>query len=202
MIDALHIGEARVAVYIAERPTSLDDLAPRERLQALRLPQPRQRDYLLGRAALRQALAAAGLAPDTGAIAMPHPRLSLSHGGGIAVAGWSDVDALGVGIDWEAARRVDPAVARFFLTDRERALVDGDADAPLRLWTVKEALYKATPHNAELTLRMFEVADPAAACGHARLACRPTLAFRYATHRDGGFLSAALAFGATTRTRP
>jgi hypothetical protein len=84
---------------------------------------------------------------------------------------------------------------RFFLTEREAAAIVGAPDAALRLWTVKEALYKATPDNAGLGLRMFEVTDPAADSGTAQLTGRRALGFHYTTWRGaGGVLSAALAF--------
>jgi 4'-phosphopantetheinyl transferase EntD len=204
--SALAVGDTRIVCAAADRPAAIEELAPDERARALALPDRRRHDYLLGRAALRRAL---GPGRDTSAIAMPHRRLSLTHGGGIAVAAMSASDhALGVGIDWEAQRTMNPAAARFFLTDREAAATAGEEATLLRLWTVKEALFKATPDNAGLSLRMFEVAEPAADCGAAWLSRRCALALRYATWRGGGgFLSAALSFAsndvpATARTTP
>jgi 4'-phosphopantetheinyl transferase EntD len=191
----LVVGTLPVACSAAQHPAALAELAPGERLRALQLDGKRREDYLLGRAALRRAL---GPSCDTSAIAMPHRRLSLTHGGGIAVAAASaSDDAIGVGIDWEPRRAMNPAAVRFFLSEREEAAIAGAPDAALRLWTVKEALYKATPDNAGLSLRMFALADPAADSGEAWLAGRRDVGFRYTTWRGaGGFLSAALAFAA------
>lgn len=143
-------------------------LTPGERAQWRALsPGPRRRDWLLGRAALKQLL---GAGADTSGLRFPHPRLSLTHAGGrafavhIAAAG-----VVGTGIDYEPWRRPpDPRTARFFLRPGERATaLDATGTDLLRLWTVKEALYKATPDNAEVVLLDYELHDPRCAQGSA-----------------------------------
>jgi hypothetical protein len=54
-------------------------------------------------------------------------------------------------------------------------------DGLLRLWTIKEALFKATPRNQGYLLLDFEVHDTAAACGEATGPRGETL--RYVTLR-------------------
>lgn len=127
-------------------------------------PGPRRRDWLLGRAALKQLL---GAGTDTSALRFPHPRLSLTHAGGVAFAVQAPVgDVVGTGVDYEGARPADPRTARFFLRAGEQDAAR-DAANLLRLWTVKEALYKATPDNDDAVLLDYELADARCACGWA-----------------------------------
>ena len=144
----------------------------------------------LGRAALdalRQRLGDAGGEP----LAFPHPRYSLSHSRGAAVAiGLLDARPRGIGLDLEWHRRVPGGAERFYLSDRERQRLAGASR--LRLWTLKEALFKADLANASSRLHHYELctADPARGLGVSR---RGAL-FRYASlELDGGFLSVAVA---------
>jgi len=122
-------------------------------------------DWLLGRAALK-ALLPDGLRDTTG-LAFPHPFVSLSHAGGTAVAARADGCQRGTGVDFEPWRpEVDRRMARYFLRPAEQAAVT-DERALLRLWTIKESLYKATPDNRGRLLLDFELIDPAAAAGDA-----------------------------------
>jgi 4'-phosphopantetheinyl transferase EntD len=197
--EAVSIATARVALKAVDQPAEIFDLTAGEREVALRLGDRRRRDYLLGRAALKQLLADSGGDATGSEVAMPHPCLSLTHGGGIAIAARSCAEpTVGVGVDWEPARAVDPAAARFFLTERESGAIDARSDDLLRLWTVKEALFKATPANGDLSLRMYETLDAAAELGEARLDGSGALVFRYGSWRvNSGFLSVALAFAAS-----
>jgi hypothetical protein len=61
----------------------------------------------------------------------------------------------GVGVDLEGWREIEPGTARYFLRPGE----DGDL---LHLWTVKEALFKATPANAGVVFTDYAVDDPLA----------------------------------------
>lgn len=123
---------------------------------AVRPDGPRRQDWLLGRAALK----AHGIG-DTSTVVFPNRCLSLTHSAGVAVAARCDGDQAGVGVDLEAWRTIDPRAARFFLGPDER----GDL---LRLWTVKEALYKATPANAGAVLVDYRIDDPCALEGTAQ----------------------------------
>lgn len=108
----------------------------------------RAHDWLLGRAALK----AHGIG-DTSIVAFPNRCLSLTHSAGMAVAARCDGTQAGLGVDLEGWRTIDPRAARFFLRPDEQ----GDL---LRLWTVKEALFKATPANAGAVLVDYRVDDP------------------------------------------
>lgn len=167
MLDAAaraHLGVV-VRVSSATRPLPLAALVGGERARFDRLTsEPRRCDWLLGRAALK-ALTAEGA--DTSRLSFPHPRLSLTHADGAAFAARVDAEVAGTGIDFERrGRAVDPRVARFFLRPVEVAGA-GDADGLLRLWTVKEALYKATPGNAGGLLVDYRLADARARLGTA-----------------------------------
>ncbi len=153
-----------VRVCRAQFPVPENELADGERRQWQALVSgPPVRDWLLGRAALKALLPEA---PDTSVFSFPHPRLSLTHAGGtafaVAAAGEAPV-VVGTGVDHEPWREPDPRMARFFLRSREQETPLG----LLRAWTVKEALYKAVPGNAEITLLDMEFDDPDASSGWA-----------------------------------
>jgi hypothetical protein len=159
---------AAVQVRAVTRPAAEAELTPGERAQ---LPAGgRRHDWLLGRAALKLLLGGG----DTSGIRFPDRCLSLSHAAGRGVAACCAGDQAGVGVDHEGWRRVDPRVTRFFLQDHERG-----TDDLLRLWTVKEALYKAAPDNARTTFLDYATADPGAMAGPA--VDRSGRHFRYAS---------------------
>jgi acyl carrier protein len=109
-----------------------------------------------GRYALRMAAAAVGLPGDPDGYRFPHPRASVTHTGRAgAAAVLADGPAAGVGVDLEHAQPVRPAAARFYLRD------DEPHDDLLRLWTVKEAMFKADSANATRMLRDYRADDPA-----------------------------------------
>jgi acyl carrier protein len=109
-----------------------------------------------GRDALRLAAALAGLPGDPARFRFPHPRASVTHteraGAAAVLLGWPGA---GVGVDLEHDREVQPRMTRFYLRDAE---VGADL---LRLWTVKEAMFKADPDNATRLLRDYRTTDPA-----------------------------------------
>lgn len=181
MLDGMARTHLRVPVRLAAatRPVPLRLLTAGEREQLDKLSGgERRRHWLLGRAALK---ALCGPESDSSALAFPHPRLSLTHAGGMAVAlhvGGGPV--AGAGVDFEPwRRRVVPAVARFFLSPAEEAAAGGTSGALLRLWTVKEALFKATPDNADAVFVEYRLADASAPVGTARRSGGEV--FRYAS---------------------
>ncbi len=136
----------------------------------------RRHDWLLGRAALKAVLDGA----DTAEVTFPHGQLSLTHAGGVAVAIAADGQHVGVGVDFEPHRPTDPRTARFFLHEDERA----DHDL-LRLWTVKEALLKATPANDGAQLLDYHLDDTAVTTGSATDRRGHTFRYRSTTFGDG-----------------
>jgi 4'-phosphopantetheinyl transferase EntD len=181
-----------------------DDLTHGELAGYRRLPAtgPRRAAWLAGRLALRRVLERLGQAPDTAGLSFPSARLSLSHAGSTAVAvATDDLHAAGVGVDVEPARPSDQRIARFFLQPDEQAWLAGQAPAAreahlTRLWTVKEAAYKANLRNAGTVLAQYRLADPQAWRGTALAPVRPTTHIRYRSlELDGGYITVAATKG-------
>lgn len=148
---------------VSELPT-LETLSAQELAIYREIRSPlRQASWLLGRSALKRLLGSLGEAPETSELTFPHPRLSLTHSGDLAMAvGNSCPQANGLGVDYEAWRPVHPKTGRFFLSPRElealAALPGGlEEKALLRLWTVKEAVFKAHLANVGSVLRHYEI---------------------------------------------
>jgi phosphopantetheinyl transferase len=105
---------------------------------------------------------------------------------------------IGIGIDIETNRSVDPDAARFFLTDGEREWLKGvcgdtSPQTLLRLWTVKEAILKADPENTGKMLGDYTLENPSQWTGNAYPQDRTFLRFRYSSVQvDQGFLSIAI----------
>jgi phosphopantetheinyl transferase len=188
MLSGIELAVTRDEVSVAA-------LSERERELFDRIREtPRASSWLKGRAALKASLAGQNLSTDTSALVFPHPRLSLSHSGELAIAASCDsrVDCNGIGVDFEVDRQVDPRMARFFLSDAEQAALNElSADSLLRLWTVKEAVFKSDPENAGTLLGDYELSDPAAFCGTATRA--GAWLYRYESQRyANGWLSIAM----------
>lgn len=155
----------RLEFAITRDPLTPDDLAPGElaRYEAFGHA-PRREEWLRGRAALKSVLRRLGNSEDTSLIAFPHARLSLTHSAGLAAAvGCRGPGLLGLGIDFEPQRPMRAGSERFFLTasERDRLGTAGEADR-LRLWTLKEALFKADPGNRSdsRNLWSYEITGP------------------------------------------
>src|SRR5262249_50647506 len=149
------------------QPLAEERLTPGEREQLARLTAPSRRDsWLRGRAALKRLQASLGAADDTSALAFPHPRLSLSHSESWAVAvGSTSPKLLGLGVDLEVKAGPRPETATRFLNPAEavwlRRMDEGERPKMLhRLWTAKEAIFKADPENKGKTLKHYGLADP------------------------------------------
>lgn len=122
-------------------------------------------------------------------LVFPHSALSLTHSGTVFVAARAEGCA-GVGVDFECWRSVDVRTARFFLSAAERSTLDGEADL-LRRWTVKEALFKATPDNAEAVLVDYDLGGPPARSG--RVVGARGESFRYScVDLESGHLAVAV----------
>ncbi len=141
-------------------------LNPAEQAQLARFEtDARRRDWRRGRLALKALLRSMGQSDDTSGIDFPCPRLSLTHGDGSALAVGTSLPEMRIGVDYEALRSVNERIARWFLNDSELEwLAQFDAaeraDALIRLWTVKEAVFKCHPENKGLVLKDFTIADP------------------------------------------
>jgi 4'-phosphopantetheinyl transferase EntD len=100
----------------------------------------------------------------------PCPYASLTHSGELAIAVALPVGAaaLGVGVDLELDRPVKRGLARLICSAVEGAWIDGLPDdlqggEVLRLWTAKEAMYKADPAQGDAIVADYAVTEPNAA---------------------------------------
>ena len=167
----------------------------REHLALLAAP-VRRESWLRGRAALKRLQASLGAGDDTSGLHFPHPRLSLTHSEAWAVAvGSPSPKFLGIGVDLEIKGAPKPEAAPRFLNPAEvvwlRRMDEAERPQMLhRLWTVKEATFKADPENKGRTLKEYGLADPGYVAGKAR---RGERVFYYASFNvPGGFLSVAV----------
>ncbi|MEB3206544.1 MAG: 4'-phosphopantetheinyl transferase superfamily protein [Vampirovibrionales bacterium] len=123
--------------------------------------------WCLGRFALKQVLAHFGESLETSDVIFPHPRWSIAHTQGFAMAIGIDADGLGVGIDVEIKRPFLNQWAPFYLNKKEQSRLfewaltpETQSDALREAWCLKEALFKATLNNKTgLDLIDFEIAD-------------------------------------------
>ena len=138
--------------------------------------------------------------PSAPGVRFPHPFLSLTHTRDWAIAaGTIPGAALGIGVDLELRTGMREGAERFFLGAEEtRRLLAMPAEARgeerVRLWTVKEALFKANPANQGTLLGHCLLEDPGAVAGAARRRGDPAARLRYASVPldGGGALSVAV----------
>jgi 4'-phosphopantetheinyl transferase EntD len=181
-----------IAVEIATDPIDPGLLTPGERgdLELLR-GAGRREEWLTGRAALKRLCARLGECADTAALRFPSPWLSLTHARYHAVAVAAAPGALsGLGVDLECGSAPRLEAARLFLTPTERAGLaqirpERSARELLRLWTVKECVFKADPCNKRRLLADYALAEPFARVGRG-------VAPRCADHAAPSFLYASL----------
>ena len=203
MINEASFGDALletfsipIVVCVEVQPLPENRLTPGETSDFAKLTAPARREsWLCGRAALKRLGAAIGQGDDTSVFKFPHPKMSLTHSETWAVAiGSSSSKVDGIGVDLEV-KIPKPETARRFLNPSElvwlRRMDETDHPRLLhRLWTVKEAIFKADPENAGRTLRDYALADPGFVAGRARRGPRQ---FHYASFEvPRGFLSVAV----------
>lgn len=157
-------------------PLSARDLTLEERQSHRERPTFTRRSYLLGCRVLKDVLLQIEGHEDTAHLRFPHPHLSLTHSGPLALAIGTEARAVrGLGVDLEQRRTIRPDVDRLFLREAEQrwlATTDPSERAfeLLRLWTIKEAVFKADPNNHGRQLYDYVLDDPSSTCGGARLA--------------------------------
>ena len=184
-----------VTVSMADAPVDPSSLSAGERALRKALERsPKLDPWMRGRRALKRLLGRLGESEDTASIAFPNRRFSLTHSGDAAVA-VAAPSVRGIGVDLELGRGPGAAAERLFLSERERRVVaELGPRARLRLWTVKEALYKANLRNAETWFTHYLVDDPRQEEGAAfveRDGAR--LEMRYASFAlRGGYLTVAV----------
>lgn len=191
--------DTAIRIYATEQLIDIAELLEGEQnaLSAISAPKGRE-SYLRGRAALKIGLRQLGLNDDTSLLELPHRQISLSHSGSYAIAVTGDSTSLGIGIDLEINRQVKLAMGKFFMTQDERNWLqtlptEKQLQEILRLWTVKEALFKSDPDNRDRVLRHYTVITPNKWTGLARTIDNPDSQFVYSSLEfKDGFLSVAI----------
>ncbi len=195
-------GELGVALRaaVSSEGVAMDRLTLKEQARLGELgTSPRRVSWLTGRSALKRLLNGMGEDEETAGIGFPNPRFSLTHSGDFAVAlGTVAAEVSGIGVDLEVNRSLRRETTRFFLCEPEQAWVMSFNESLrtkhlLRLWTIKEALFKSDPRNFERWFSDYLIETPAADSGRAFVRGEEALEFRYACiDVDEGFLSAAV----------
>lgn len=189
-------------VAVSTAPISVSRLAPKELAAFKDFPLPARQDlWLRGRSALKRLLARLEEDEDTSGIHFPNARYSLTHSRGVAIAvGVEEVRLRGIGVDLETGRTPRVESARFFLGPREqewclRFEPSVRSEHLQRLWTVKEALFKADPHNRNTGLVDYVVEYPGKPKGRVFTAGGRELAMAYGSIPfAGGALSVAISW--------
>ena len=182
----------RLASARAPLPENALDSTDRQRLASFTTIE-RKNQWLRGRSALSAIAEALDIEPRLSELHPPCPGISLTHNGKISVAAGIGT-AQGIGIDFESWHQIEPAMLRWFLTEMEQHQLAVPSNfTRLRLWTVKEALFKASSENQSLLLTDFEVNQPTTMTGHARNCTRANSSLRYTSFMlRQGLLSIAI----------
>ena len=107
---------------------------------------------------------------------------SISHSTkfAIAVSTPRNKDLFGIGIDIEDPRDLNINASKMFLAKAEISqLQDTSSENLLRLWTIKEAVFKSMPENNNLFLRDFEIVSEHENKGQVRCQKRINFDFCY-----------------------
>ncbi len=177
-IEAMAANTLRTPVHIVASHTDCDgtslNQAEQAQLDSFQFEQ-RRRDWRRGRLALKSLLRSLGRSDDTSRLRFPDAQLSLTHGDGAAYAVGALGASRGIGVDFETLRPVRDRVAHWFLNDSElewlAASDDVDRDRNIiRLWTIKEAVFKCHPSNTGLVLSDFTISNPSAGTCEVRAA--------------------------------
>ena len=148
-------------VWVTQHPCALNQLSAPEQERAATLSHPMAlRAWHCGRTLLR-AYEAAGWEPIHGVWPQPHVSLSHTTKGGEPLAVLAFVEGpapwplQGLGVDVEAQERPlnHRTLHRMLTPSEQRQWAPTNALQRLALWSLKEALFKATPHNQGLTLK-------------------------------------------------
>ncbi|QBY02950.1 4'-phosphopantetheinyl transferase superfamily protein [Thalassotalea sp. HSM 43] len=184
-------GEYSTACNLAEivsetRPVLVSDLYPGEIAQLQQKSTAAARhQWCVSRRALKQVMTKmSGIHnPDTSSLVFPNSIFSLSHSSKMSVACCA-LDAKGVGIDFEPWHSVSQNSWRWFLTANEvkqmqSLCIPKQWRQSIRLWSIKEALYKATPSRYQTAFIDYLLRP---ACNHTGVAIHKkwqTLQFQY-----------------------
>jgi phosphopantetheinyl transferase len=168
-IDLRRRLKAPVSLASARAPLAEDqlDFTTRQRLTGFTTAE-RRNQWLRGRSALMAIAAKLDIEPRLAALNPPCPGISLTHGERISIAAGIS-PAQGIGIYFGSWRQIEASLLRCFLTEAEQEQLTVQSNfTRLRLWTVKQALFKASAVNRGLRLTDFEIDEVAEITGRAR----------------------------------
>jgi len=168
-IDLRRRLKAPISLVSARAPLAEDQLdsTTRQRLLSFTTAD-RRNQWLRGRSALMTIAAKLDIEPRLAALNPPCPGISLTHGDRISIAAGIS-PAQGIGIDFESWRQIETGLLRCFLTEAEQEQLTVPSNfTRLRLWTVKQALFKASAANRRLRLTDFEIDEVAETTSRAR----------------------------------
>jgi len=101
-------------------------------------------------------------------LVFPQRQLSLTHSGDWSIAaGTRSLKILGIGVDFEVTRTMDQSTTRLFLNQRERNRLGDTNGQALRLWSIKEAIFKSDPDNHRCRVWNYELYNPTCYSGRA-----------------------------------
>ncbi len=184
------------SVYLASArvPLAEDclDSTDRQRLASFTTIE-RKNQWLRGRSALSAIAAKLDIGIPLSALNLPCPGISLTHNGKISISVGIG-RAQGIGVDFESWRQIETAMLRWFLTAAEQHQLAVPSNfTRLRLWTIKEALFKASSDNQGLLLTDFEIDEVAQMTGGARNCTRANSRLSYTSFMlRQGLLSIAI----------
>lgn len=191
-------------IYLKAVKGASDQIVLAKREQAIYegLDNSQKESYLRSRAALKSILMQLDANEDTTLLEFPHKQFSLTHSGRMAVAaGMRAGNQTGIGVDYEIRRPTKPAMGRFFMTKKEQSWltalpIESQPQEVLRLWTIKEALFKADPDNRNMVLSDYAVLEPGESAGLAVTFGNETRKMRYFSikleNEEEGYLSLAI----------
>jgi len=190
--------QIETAIAVCETPCSETELSDCEKERFLNLGSAaRKLSWLRGRAALKQLLQYYGEKKDTSRVVFPNPNYSLTHSGRYAIAAGCKNPNQGIGIDYEVDRYPRNEAMRFFLTSDEMDSINNLSESSkknhlLRLWTVKEALFKSNLENSNTWYTEYVLKNPLDIVGEAFWPVSDKQ-FRYASVKtEKGYISMAI----------
>ncbi len=185
-----------IRIGVCDSDEDAADLNAAENAQLARFEtDARRRDWRRGRLALKSVLRSLDRSDDTSDIRLPMPQLSLTHGAGTAIAIGTPQPGARIGVDVEAPRAVNMRMAQWFLNEEEldwlsRCEPSDRSNALIRLWTIKEAVFKCHPANDGLVMTDIAITSPSPEISDVHTA--DGMRFRCASfHEDVGIISIA-----------
>ena len=124
----------------------------------------RKNEYIQGRHALKEVLGKMSYQTDTSLLVWPNTYCSWSHSEGYAVA-VASATTQGLGLDLQLTKMPSLAMAERILSKQTfsywQALPNEQKSPALqRLWTVNEAVYKASPEPQPANFRQYVIDQP------------------------------------------